>query len=91
LWKSILYSAGFNSLYEEIKENNIKNFIETNKEVDGVIGLDVEKSFTNSCEENTESIRGGIYKGGATVFTMLSTPIDNFHLSNLFRHDLPLL
>lgn len=117
LWKSVLYSKGFTTLYEKLKETKMKAFVQSNTEADRVICLDVMRSFGSASEEEKEAIKSilrcyavtnpeveycqgmnsiagmlyMIYKDEATVFTMLSTLIAEFGLSNLFKDDVPML
>ena len=117
IWKNILYSKGFTSLYEKLKEKRMKEFIENKKETNDIINLDIIRAFPGASNEEKDSmasilrcyavtnpeveycqgmnfIAGMFYmisKDEALSFTMLCTLIDNFNLSNLFKHDVPLL
>eukprot|EP00826_Nyctotherus_ovalis_P057277 TRINITY_DN7824_c0_g1_i3.p1 TRINITY_DN7824_c0_g1~~TRINITY_DN7824_c0_g1_i3.p1 ORF type:complete len:902 (+),score=268.78 TRINITY_DN7824_c0_g1_i3:179-2884(+) len=117
LWKSILHSQGFESLYNKLKTTRLKDFIDNNPEIDDIIRMDVLRSFSVPSEKDQASIMdilrcyaitspeieycqgmnciAGmfylIYKNEGTAFTMLSTLIDDFSLSNLFKEDVPLL
>jgi len=117
LWRAILHSRGFESLYKKLKDTRLEGFIKNNPEIEEIIRMDVLRSFLVPSEKDQASIMdilrcyaitspeieycqgmnciAGmfylIYKNEGIAFTMLSTLINEFSLSNLFKQDVPLL
>lgn len=56
VWHSILYSRPYAELYLTITEDEIKDFCTSNKKVDNVIRMDVERSFGDCFKEVKESV-----------------------------------